>query len=105
MSNEASGSGTASALPWTSGKRHAGLGHQPAGVLELTLGQVEPDRPGAALRQRDRPLRGPAAELEDVLALDVAQDVELGLGDLEVPQAIPPLSASWSPWSAWYSSL
>ena len=83
----------------------ARLGHQPAGVLELALGEVEPDRPRATLRQRDRPLRRPAAELEDVATLDLAEDPELDSGICEVPQAIPPLSASWAPWSAWYSSL
>ena len=68
---------------------HAGLGHQPAGVLELALREVEADRARAALGEGDRPLRGPAAELEDVPARDVAEDVQVRLGDLGGPPREP----------------
>jgi hypothetical protein len=56
--------------------------HQPAGVLELPVGQVDADRPRAELRERDRPLRRAASQLQDVLADDVAEDLQLRLGDL-----------------------
>jgi hypothetical protein len=49
---------------------------------ELALGQVKPDWPRASLDQSDRPLRRAAAQLEDVAARDLSQDVELRLGDL-----------------------
>ena len=62
-------------------KVHPRLGHRCPRVLELPRGVVEPDRPGAAPRELDRPARGAAAELEDVLAFDLAERAELGLGD------------------------
>ncbi len=64
------------------GQRDAGLAHQRARVLELAAREVEPGGTRAGLRQRDRPLRRPAAELEDRLAGDLAQHVQLALGDL-----------------------
>jgi hypothetical protein len=64
---------------------NAGLGHQPAGVLQLTGGVVQADGAGPAADKPDRPLGRAAAELEDVLAGDVAERVELVLGN--VPDA------------------
>ena len=83
----------------------AGLGHQPASVLELAFRQVEPDRAGAEPGQRDRPLRGAATEFEDVATDDVAEDASSDSGICVVPQASPPRAANSSPCSAWYSSL
>ena len=60
----------------------AGLGHQLARMLELALRQVEAHRPRAAPGERDRPLRGAAAELEHIPSVDVAERVDLVLGDL-----------------------
>ena len=60
----------------------AGCGHQLARVLELARRVVEADRPRAAAGEQDRPLGRAAAELEHVLAGDVAEDPQLGLGDL-----------------------
>ena len=77
----------------------AGLGHQPPGVLQLPIGQVEPDRAGAGPGQGDRPLGGPAAELEDVTAGDLAEDQAPLSGICQTPQAIPPLAASCGPLS------
>ncbi len=58
------------------------LRHQSSPVLELARRVVEPDGPRTLFREQDRPLRGAAAELEHVLAVHVAEDVQLGLGDL-----------------------
>jgi hypothetical protein len=58
------------------------LGPQGHGVGELALGQVEADRPGAVAGQGRRPLGAAAAELEDVLAGDVAEHAQLRLGDV-----------------------
>jgi hypothetical protein len=59
-------------------------------VLELPLRVVEADGPRAALRERDRPLRRPAAELERVPALDVAEDAQVALRDLpDAPARLP----------------
>ncbi len=82
MSNEASGSGTASALASIEREVDAGFGHQPAGMLQLAGGKIKPDGSGAPLRQRDRPLRRAAPELQDVPALDRAEHLELRFGDL-----------------------
>jgi hypothetical protein len=46
-------------------------------VGELAFGEVEADRPGAGPGQLDRSLGGAAAQLEDVAAGDVAEDVQL----------------------------
>ena len=56
--------------------------HQLARVLELPRRVVQADHPRAALREEDRPLGGAAAELEHVLAGDVAEDPELRLRKL-----------------------
>ena len=63
----------------------AGLRDQPARVLELPRRVVEADGAGAALREQDRPLRSAAAELEHVLAGNIAEDPQLRLGDLPHP--------------------
>jgi hypothetical protein len=52
----------------------AGLGHQTASVLELSLRQVQTDGAGAEPSQRNRPLRSAATEFEDVASGDVAED-------------------------------
>jgi hypothetical protein len=51
-------------------------------VLELALGEIQPHRSSARLRQGDRPLGGAATEFQDVLAVDVSQDLELRFRDL-----------------------
>jgi hypothetical protein len=61
------------------------VGEQPASVSELAFGEVEANRPGAGPGQVDRPLGGAAAQFEDVAAGDVAEHVQLRLG--EVPGA------------------
>ena len=58
------------------------LSHQRARVLELGRGVVEPGHARAQRMQRDRPLRGAAAELEHVLAAHVPEDPQLGLRQL-----------------------
>jgi hypothetical protein len=47
-------------------RRHRGAGRlvQAAGVLQLSVRQVEPDRVGILVRQPPRALRGAAADLE-----------------------------------------
>ena len=82
MSNEASGQGHRLGAGLDEREVDAGLGHQPAGVVELAARQVEPDRPGAPSRQPDRPLGRSAPELQDVLALDVAEYPKLRFRDL-----------------------
>ncbi len=69
------------------GEVHSGLGHEPAGMLELLLGEVQPHRPRPGLRQRDGPLGRPAPELQDVEPFDLAEYLELALGDLPHPPA------------------
>ncbi len=54
----------------------AGLAGEAAGVGELAFGEVEADGSGAVAGEGGRPLGAAAAELEDVLAADVAEDVE-----------------------------
>ena len=83
----------------------AGFGHQPPSMVELAGREVEAERSGAGSRQGDGPLCRAAPELQDVLARDVAQHLQLRLWDLGGSQARPPLSASWPPCFAWYSSL
>ena len=58
-----------------------GLGHQPPRGVELRGRDVDADRPRAELREPRREVRGAAAELDDVEARDVAEDVQLGLVD------------------------
>ena len=58
-------------------------------MLQLLLGQVDPHRPRSGLGQRDGPLRRSAAELEDVQALDVAEDLQLPFGHLPHAPAGP----------------
>jgi hypothetical protein len=60
----------------------ARVGHRTARVLQLARGEIEPHGPCAQARQRDRPLGGAAAQLQHVEPGDVAEDVQLGLGDL-----------------------
>jgi hypothetical protein len=50
-----------------------------ARVRELTIRIVQGDDLRAALSEKDGPLCGATAELEDVLALHIAEDAELGL--------------------------
>jgi hypothetical protein len=64
------------------GERDARLLPQPPGVVELALGQVEPDRPGAVAVKGRRPLGAPAAELEDVLAGHLPEHAQPRLGDV-----------------------
>ena len=49
--------------------------------LELRRRDVDADRPRAALREPGGEVRGAAAELDHVEPVDVAEDVQLGLGD------------------------
>src|SRR5206468_1746190 len=49
-------------------------------VLQLPQRLVEPDRPGRPCCQRDRPLTGAAAELENIEAADVPEDNQLRFG-------------------------
>ena len=79
----------------------AGLGHQPARVLELAVGQVEAHRAGAGPGQGDRPVSGATAELQDVPAGDVAEDGSSASGTCQTPQVIPPSAAMCGPWRAW----
>ena len=60
----------------------AGLGHQPSSMLELSLERSRPTGRAPARASADRPLRGAAPELQDVLADDVAEHVEVRLRDL-----------------------
>ena len=53
----------------------------PPGPRELSLGHVEPDDEPVVAGDRASPLAGAAAELEDAEAREVAQDVQLRLGD------------------------
>jgi hypothetical protein len=85
MSKLASARGTALGAGLDQGHVDARLGEQPASVGELAFGEVEADRPGAGPGQVDRSLGGAAAQLQDVTAGDLAEDVQLGLG--EVPGA------------------
>src|SRR5947209_1282090 len=57
------------------------VGHQSLRVQELIARVVESGRSGAVTGQEDRPLSAAAAELEDLLALDGAEDVQLRFGD------------------------
>src|ERR1041385_4728809 len=50
-------------------------------MRQLLPREVEPHRVGPPPGQKDRPLGGPASELEDVLPFDLAKHVELVLGD------------------------
>jgi hypothetical protein len=52
-----------------------------ARVVELALGTIEPDASRAAFRKRDRLLCGTAAELQDVLTGDIAENAELVFGN------------------------
>ncbi len=72
------------------GEVHTGLGHETAGMLELLLGEVQAHRPGPGLGQGDGPLGCAAAQLQDVAALDVAQNLETGLGNLPDPPGQTP---------------
>ena len=83
----------------------AGLGHQPASVLELAFRQVQTDRAGAEPGQRDRPLRSAATEFEDVAAGDVAEDAQLGFGYLRRSPGVPAAGRQIVTVLAWYSSL
>ena len=49
-------------------------------VVELRYREIESDAGRASLRERGRPLRAAAAQLEHHLAGDVAEHVQLGLG-------------------------
>ena len=81
-------------------QRHldARLQDQPASMGELTFGEVEADRPGTGPGQVDRPLRGAAAQLEDVAAGDLTEHTQLRLGKapgapgLGVAGELPPVS-------------
>jgi hypothetical protein len=53
---------------------------EPAGKGELLAREVDPDRRRPGLGERNRALRPAAAELEDALALQVAEQAQLGLG-------------------------
>ena len=64
----------------------AGFGHQPPSMVELAGREVEAERSGAGSRQGDGPLSAPHRELQDVLARDVAQHLQL-----------PPLGSGRSP--------
>ncbi len=59
----------------------AGLAHHPAGRLELRRRDVDADGARAELREPRREVGRAAAELDDVEAGDVAEHVQLGLGD------------------------
>ena len=89
MSNYASGSGTASALAWTSGKSTPASAISRRACSSWRAEKSRPTMPGAAFRERDRPLGGAAAELEHVLAGDVAEDLQLRLGILGRPPGRP----------------
>src|SRR5206468_2125245 len=60
--------------------------HPPRGD-ELLLGDVHADRTRPSPREPRRHVRRPAAELDDVLALDVSEQPELALGRAENPPA------------------
>ena len=51
----------------------AGVDVDAPGVLQLTVGEVQPDRPPALLRDPARALAGPAAHLEHVAVGHVAE--------------------------------
>ena len=60
-----------------------------AGGRELRRGDVDADGPGAALREPGRDVRGAAAELDDVEAVDVAEAAERSSsGTSKTPQVI-----------------
>ena len=59
----------------------ARLIHQAPRRRELRRGDVDAGRPRPELREPGREVRGAAAELDDVQARDVAEDVQLGLVD------------------------
>src|SRR5919108_5453172 len=63
--------------------------HPRASVLQLPRRVVQPDRPSPSLGEQDRPLRSATPELEDLLASDVSQNLQLGLRRL--PDAPPRL--------------
>ena len=56
---------------------------QLAGGGELGRCRIDPDRPGAAAREPGRKIGRATAELDDVETLDVADDVNLRLGNRE----------------------
>ena len=82
------------------GHLYACLGEEPASMGELAFGEVEADRAGAGSGQVDQPLGGAAAQLEEVAAGDLAEDVQLRLGGFQVPQALPSPASCW-PCRAW----
>ncbi len=68
----------------------AGGVHQLPGVLKLACGDIESGNACAPRVQRDRPLSRSAAELEYVLAGDVAEDPQIILGHLpQSPRGAP----------------
>src|SRR5581483_1942304 len=66
-------------------ERDPGAGHQARRVPELRDRQIQADGTRAHAGEADRPLRGSAPELQDVLPGDVTEDLQPGLGQAPDP--------------------
>ena len=80
MSKLASATGTASALAWTRGTCTPAWASSRRAWASWPFGEVEAGWPGAGSGEVDRPLGGAAAQLQDVAAGNLAEDVQLRLG-------------------------